>query len=130
MSKTKELKQRDGAEEVKNRPSQFWKEPSHERLFLSTGGARFVTKRRRREVAAAAGDGNAAVRGEVVSECGLWGGNARLPSTRHLIHETKLTCLEPTVTSTCGASSAPAWKWRFNRELSIRKRDFNTVLKM
>jgi hypothetical protein len=81
-------------------------------------------------VAAAAGDGNAAVRGEVVSECGLWGGNARLPSTRHLIHETKLTCLEPTVTSTCGASSAPAWKWRFNRELSIRKRDFNTVLKM
>jgi hypothetical protein len=28
-SKTKELKQRYGAEGVKNRPSQFWKEPSH-----------------------------------------------------------------------------------------------------
>jgi hypothetical protein len=35
VSKTKELKKRCGAEEVNNQPSQFRKEPSHERLFLS-----------------------------------------------------------------------------------------------
>jgi hypothetical protein len=38
VSKAKELKKRYWAEEAKNQPSQFWKEPSHasrERLFLS-----------------------------------------------------------------------------------------------
>jgi hypothetical protein len=29
VSKTKELKTCHGADQVKNRPSQFWKEPSH-----------------------------------------------------------------------------------------------------
>jgi hypothetical protein len=50
VPETKELKTCYGAEEVKNRPSQFLERAvSRERLFLSTGGARFVTKRRRRE---------------------------------------------------------------------------------